>query len=707
MINFVMKKRMVFLVVFVSFLFSAKAQTFKKVVNDAFVISRMVEKYHVQPRPVDRSFSEEWFTEIINTLDNDKIFFTAEDINQVNIYRFQLQNQLQLRQSNFIQLLYNLYKIRLGQVDTMINTICKTPFDFTGNETLSVQEDTSYATDKKKLEGKLYKHLKSTVLYNLVEINEEGNSKDHKMQKRSTDSLEIVCRKKAQSVYKRFIKRQLESPGGLAESIGNIYCKKLAECYDPHTEFFPLTEKENFESALGNKKMMFGFKLEKNDDGQVRIGYLKPGSPAFKSGQLNSGDKLMALQWEGKEGIDVSDASIEEISRLLDESNYNKMTLSVKKTDGSTRQVILAKEKDDNNLEEDGRVKSFLLKGAKTIGFISLPNFYTDWKHSNFRIEGCANDISKEIIKLKKEKMDGLIIDLRYNGGGSMEEATELSGIFIDAGPVGQLVGKDGKVRTLKDINRGTIYDGPLLVLVNGSSASASEMVAGTLQDYNRAIIAGTTTYGKATAQIILPLDTTFNLQDENAIIPKTDSYLKLTIEKLYRVTGNTAQIVGIVPDVNLPELEGPYSKREADDKYSLRTKIINANKYFKPYAAINIKGLQTIARIITDTSAYFKSIVYYNNVIKQYSAPKDIHLNLDFIFAENKKNNNNRLKDIPGFKSISAAPYTVENHSYEMIHLKADKDLSEMNDQWKNHLGKDPYVQAAYQILFSFINLN
>src|SRR6185295_15214954 len=201
----------------------------------------------------------------------------------------------------------------------------------------------------------------------------------------------------------------------------------------------------------------------------------------------------------------------------------------IKKADGSERSVSLWKEKREED-DDDNKVKSFLLKGSKTIGFLSLPAFYEDWENEK-GINGCANDVAKEILKLKKESIEGLILDLRYNGGGSMQEAVELAGIFVDAGPVGQYKTREAKVYTLKDVNRGTIYDGPLMVLVNGYSASASEMVAGTLQDYNRAVIVGSPTYGKATAQVVLPMDTTINPGDDNKN-KKAASDLKVTVSQ-------------------------------------------------------------------------------------------------------------------------------------------------------------------------------
>ena len=345
----------------------------------------------------------------------------------------------------------------------------------------------------------------------------------------------------------------MQGAGSIEQAVGDEYCKAIALCYDPHTEYFPLTEKEDFESQLGQEQMVFGFTCNEEDDGSLKIENILPGSPAFKSGQINKGDKLLSVQWADKQPIDVSSGGLKQLYDVLGMSNHDKATLKVKKQDGTERSVVLFKAKSEETGEEN-KVKSFLLKGSRTIGFISLPSFYQDWENEGAGIKGCANDVAKEILKLKKENIEGLIIDLRYNGGGSMQEAIELSGIFIDAGPVGQDKGRDAKVYTMKDMNRGTIYDGPLVLMVNGYSASASEMVAGTLQDYHRAVIVGTPTYGKATAQVVLPMDTTVDLQ-KNFTNIQSDSYLKITVSQLYRVNGTSAQATGVQPDVVLPDI--------------------------------------------------------------------------------------------------------------------------------------------------------
>jgi len=306
--------------------------------------------------------------------------------------------------------------------------------------------------------------------------------------------------------------------------------------------------------------------------------------------------------------------------------------------------------------------------------------------------------VAKEIVKLNKENIQGLILDLRYNGGGSMQEATDLAGIFIDAGPVAQIKSKDTKVYTLKDINRGSIYDGPLLLLVNGYSASASEMVAGTLQDYNRALIAGSPTYGKATVQVILPMDTTITL-DEDYRNRKTDNYLKLTIEKLYRVTGSSAQARGVLPDITLPDISEASPERESNSHFAFAASSIEPNKYYKPYAALPLTSLQSFAKIQTDTSAYFKALNTYIQDYKKQLQPRDISLGwADAI--EDRKKEKLLTAEQPVLVNSRKAAYTVTNHAFEERRVKSDEGLRELDESWKERLEQDPYVQIAFGIL-------
>jgi carboxyl-terminal processing protease len=671
-----------------------------KAATDAYVITRMAAKFHVQPKPLNDELSAAVFDRLMNELDESRIYFTQEDIKALSFYRLQLDDEIKDKKIVFLQLLSSLYQTRLQQVDSAIDVICKTSFDLNAAEKFTVAEDTTYPANAIAQKVKLRKIMKWSVLDAVVDDVKAKDDLTSTQQKKFIDSVEFVYRKWEQKTFKRSIKRSLQSPGGIASLVGETYCEMIATYYDPHTNYFSETTKDNFQSQLGDKTMMFGFGLKEDEDGHVTIGNLKAGSPAYQSGQLNEGDKIKSIEWEGKESIDVSDADVREVSNVLGASNHEKAKISVQKADGTTREVVLAKAKMDNDVDND-KVKSFLLKGPKTVGYISLPAFYEDWENEDNNVNGCANDVAKEILKLKKENIDALVIDVRYNGGGSLQETSELAGIFIDAGPLAQLKGKEEKAYTLKDGNRGTIYDGPLLLMVNGYSASASEMLAGTLQDYNRALIVGSPTYGKATAQIVLPMDTTISM-DKDFAKKQTDSYIKMTTSKLYRVNGTTAQFAGVKPDVILPDVIDANPHKEANEIFALPATGIEGNKYFKPLPGFGKELYQQFAKSITDTLAYFKLVKEYISSISNAKMKKDISLNWKDALQLRKKSRADEAA--PEYGENKKEAFVVMNNAYEEQRLKANKDMLEMNDAWKAFLKKDPYLQITYGLALLMI---
>lgn len=665
--------------------------------TDAFLVARMAEKYHVQPRPMDENFSILFFDHFFKTADGQHVVFTAEDMARILPYRTKMVEEILSQQNNFLKLVTGIYEQRVRKIDSMLLIIQKQPFSFTIDEKITVAEDSVYPSNTNTQQQKLVKLLKSAVLEYIIGHGEIAGTTPVSSQKKIIDSLEPEARKKTITSFQRGIRRMTQGAKGIAASLGNLYCQSLIQTFDPHSAYMPKTEKENFEGHLGQKSMRFGFTLEQEEEG-ISLSELKPGSAAFKSGQLNKGDKIVSVQWDDKEPIDVSEATVEELAAIFDQSNYGKMTLTVKKTDGLTKKVELQKEIMEVD-DDENKVKSFLLKNpGYTIGYLSLPAFYTDWENQKNNIKGCANDVAKEIIRLKKENISGLILDLRYNGGGSMQEAVELSGIFIDAGPVAQITPSGGKAYTLKDVNRGTIYDGPLLLLVNGASASASELVAGTLQDYHRAVIMGTPTYGKATGQVILPLDTlTKPGASQQGTMAQT--FLKLTIEKLYRITGATAQGDGVIPDIVLPDLTEVIMKHESSQPTALRAPRIEANKFYTPYAADSLSSFVYRGRGIVDTSQWYGNMKKNAGLMKDLEQKKDISLQLQQAL-QRKAKEEILEKQFDSMEHEPSSHFIVQNPEAEEQKLKLVPGLKAMNAKWKLALLMDPWIETAFQVL-------
>jgi carboxyl-terminal processing protease len=676
----------------------ATAQSTIQTANEAFVLTRMVQKFHLEPKPVNDAFSAELLDKLLKESDNDKIYFLQSDIAQFKLYTTKLDDEINNKQTNFLNLFINIYQQRLKQADSLADVITKKPFDFTIAEKITIKEDTSYPATIAAMKDKIYKQIKHEALEALVDdAPYEFEKATAFKQKKFLDSAAVFAVKKAGRSFKRSIEEILQNPSGSAQFIGNMYCKCIAVCFDPHTEYFPPVEKEDFDAALGKQPFRFGFKLKEDKDEGVVIDNLEPGSPAFKSGQLNKGDKIQSIQWEGKQTVDVSGDDAKQVSELLSLSNHDKMKMTVKKSDGTTAQVTLNKEQDKSEEDED-KVKSFLIKGDKTYGYIYLPAFYEDWESKNNNVKGCANDVATEIIKLKKENIDGLILDLRYNGGGSVQEAIELSGIFIDAGPVAQYKTTDPKIYTFKDVNRGTIYDGPMIVMVNRYSASASEMVAGTLQDYHRAIIVGSPTYGKATGQNVFPMDTTVTYETLDK--KQSNNYIKITMSKLYRLTGATAQANGVIPDIELPDLLNVYGERESDEPTALPATPIDANKYYRPYTAVDISAVKTKINNEVKTDPYFNYVQHASDDLLKEKQPRDVSLRFADALALEAEDDHADPIDSLKQSYRSGAPFTITNNKSELERLKANEYLNELNDDFKEAILADPYIRISYKVL-------
>lgn len=688
--------RVVYLtIVFFFYFASVHAQDEKKAAEQAYLITRMVQRYHVLPKELNTDFSADFFKQFISTINEGNLILLQSDIDALSNYKNKLADEINNRQTGFLSLTIQLFKKRFQQVDSLTQLFSDQPFNLMLKETLTEAESEHSPLSLAEQQKKLYKWIKFKMLEQLLE---QSDIDEHT----NTDSLikllpvlEPELRKKAIASFRRSIRQITENPNGITEAVGKIYCKVLASCFDPHTSFLPPAEREHFENAMGKSIPKFGFSISGEEE-DIVIEDLLPGSAAYKSGQLNAGDKIEKIQWEGKAAVDVAGASQKEISDILGLGHQEKLTLTVRKPDGTLREVVLEKELLDEDLEEE-KVQGYILNGRKKIGFVALPDFYTDWEDRTNSINGCANDLAKEIIRLKKENIDGLILDLRFNGGGSMQEAIDLTGIFIDAGPVGQLKTREDKVITFKDVNRGMVYDGPLVILVNAFSASASEMVAGTLQDYKRAVIIGSPTFGKGTAQVIMPLDTSIDVTRPLSFKPNTNS-IKLTVEHLYRVTGITVQAKGVIPDIVLPDFFQAAGKREKDQPFSLKPLDVAANKYYQPLQYSQpIDMLKQYASGISDTLGYFSLLNQYIQYFRSLTENKDMILYLPALL-EQQQTMARLTHQLDSMKTNYQNSFMVSRPQKKAVSaLPADMITGEV---WKKNLSADPYIDIAYRIL-------
>jgi len=686
--------------VVLSFLFACSAAyaQLPALQQKAIVLKRMIELRHYSPRQVDDSFSVALFRMLMNTADRRRIFFTEPEFKQLSSFSLNLDDELKGNGWNFFDQFSAVYKKALMRADTLADKTMQKPIDFLANETItSFKEDNfNFALDDAALRDRWSRRLKLRVMGRIYD-EVTGDSAKKILFREALSTGEAATREKVKQAERKSIKKILEFPGGYDAFVSELYLNAIAACFDPHSNYFSPKAGEEFRAELSTEALSFGIELDENDKGQVIIHQLVPGGPAWKSGELHEGDELQSLQWEGKEAVDMSSASLEEVYDVLDQSSKDRMVFKFRKADGSTAIVLLRKEKLEN---EENIVKGFVLKGEKKIGYILLPGFYTEWENETG--SGCANDVAKAIIRLKKENVEGLILDVRYNGGGSVGEALEMAGIFIDEGPLCAEKSKEGKQVTLKDPNRGTIYDGPLALMVNGQSASASELLAATLQDYNRAVIIGSKTYGKATGQVVFSLDT---ISTKAEPVPGKDA-AKITVMKLYRLTGGSAQFTGVSPDVILPDAFDALEYREEFSKYALTPDTGKKNSYYKPLPALPVSELfrRSAARVIA--SPEFNEVKKFIETEKKLFAAAKRIIPLKWDVFEKWMKENEEGESILNKDGWATNKFTVENHAGDKELFRNNAYAKEVNEVWIRNIAEDIYIEEAFSVLLDLINL-
>ncbi len=669
---------------------------------EAIALQKILESKHFNPKPINDTLSRQILWQLMERLDGRHLYFMDSDWQDIIPYTYQLDDEIKGGSWKFLSFITVRYKERLQHADAVISELTQKPFVFSTAETISFankdEKDSLYfAHTEKEYIQRWTKWLKYQTLNEMVSnMNEiiEGNLT-------KITAHEPTARKKVQHAEQRQIKQLLEEPGGYEKYIASLFLDAVATCFDPHSNYFSQSGREDFTSSLATEGMSFGLDLDENDNGEVVIDRLVPGGPAWKSNELHKGDVLTTLQWANKTPIDLTDADIDEVEGML-HSSEEKLILTVRQASGLIKKVTLVQEK---IREDENIVKGFILKGEKKIGYISLPGFYTEWEEDGSS-KGCANDVAKEILKMKEAHIEGLILDIRDNGGGSLQEGLNLAGIFIEEGALGVLQGNDHKPFVMKDMNRGTIYDGPLVVMVNGQSASASELLAATLQDYNRAVIVGSTTFGKATGQTILPLST-----EANPGMLKTArtewGHVKVTINKIYRVTGKSAQMKGVQPQVYQPDIYESIDYSEATQPYALPSDSISKKIYYTPLKPLPVADLsQKSAKRIAANASFqtIRELVDFQRE-RRGKVGREIVLHPSY-FRTVTLESYKRLQNLEKALDKETSLFSVENTRYDQQVMQMDTYGKEINDILKENIRKNIYIEEAYQVINDLISL-
>ena len=666
-------------------------QNDKEVAIDQIVMQSL-NTSHYAPKEVNDDFSEKVFKLYIQRLDYNKKFLIQDDINELKKLENSIDEDITTSRFTFFDKSLELLNKRIDESQAYYKEILDKPFDFTKDETLELDaEKLNFAKNKDALKEDWRKYLKYQTLSRIAEMmesQEKAKEKSDTVKIKSKEELEIAARKKVLKSNEDWFKRikKLDRDDRIA-----VYFNSITGIYDPHTEFFPPKEKANFDIGMSGQLEGIGAQLQEKD-GAIKVSSIVPGSASYRQGQLKPGDIILKVAQGEAEPVDVTDMRLDDAVQLIRGKKGTEVRLTIKKPDAST--VIIAITRDIVVIEET-YAQSVILKGKKNIGYIKLPTFYADFNGNGGR--SCSVDMKKELQKLKEENVDGIILDLRYNGGGSLPDVVKMAGLFIDKGPIVQVKSKTGTPQVMDDNDPAIVYDGPLTVMVNSNSASASEIMAAAIQDYKRGVIVGTSpsTFGKGTVQRFFNLDDYVPAQYSNI---KPLGQVKITTQKFYRINGGATQLKGVIPDIILPDPYYLLDQGEKEQDYPMTWDEIPPANYVALNPGYSIDKLKAKSEARLKSNPGFTIL---ENAAKRFKKQKDstvISLNFENYIAEQKrykaesKKMDDLDKEIPGIEIAALKT--------DAITIGADTSKANKAKDWYKSIKKDIYLSETIAIM-------
>ncbi|MBU6205348.1 MAG: carboxy terminal-processing peptidase [Bacteroidetes bacterium] len=653
---------------------------------------------HFAPHELNDSYSEKVFNTYIERLDINKKFFLQKDIESLNRFKTNIDDEINAGTTNFFEAANAIYETRTKQAANYYKPILTEAFDFNVDEYYeNDSKKTSFAADSNALKEQWRKYLKYQTLIRLNDLIEEQDKarerKDTSFTEKSLTELEKTAREKVKKSNDDGFKRLFEID---KDDRYNLFLNTLVNVHDPHTEYFPPADKQNFDIAMSGQLQGIGAQLQEKD-GFIKVNSIIPGGPAYRDARLKAGDLILKVAQDGQEPVEVTEMRLDKAVQLIRGKKGTKVTLTIKKPDGAIDNITLTR---DIVIIEETYAQSAIINGKEKIGYIRLTGFYSDFGKGG---RDCADDVKNELIKLKKENIDGVVLDLRDNGGGSLESVVRMVGLFIRVGPVVQVKSKNEDPGMMSDFDASVTYDGPLVVMVNENSASASEILAAAIQDYKRGIIIGSpTTFGKGTVQRIYNLDDMVG-SAYDAIKPLGS--VKITMQKFYRVSGGSTQLRGVTPDIIVPDLYAKIKYGEKEEDFVMPWDEIAPAHYGKVHTGDYFDKVITESKKRIEANPTFKTIDAQSAEYKIQSENSAVTLNLKSYqnrLSESKK----QEKEIEELKK-SISPLSVYNCKSDSINLVgADSSKVRRNKEWMSSLSKDFYLGEVKNIITSMQKL-
>ncbi len=683
---------------------------------------------HYEPVVLDDEFSERVYNVYLDRIDGSRRFFTKADLDIFAAHELKIDDQLDQADLTFFNVVEERFELALQRSQDIYRDVLKTPFNFEVKESVELDgEKKPYAADEAALRESWRKTLKwetmsrlndkieqqQALLKKADEEEEDADEMDEKLEKGDSpeatdeddDSDEELLNKTVEELEEDARESVLKSFDDWYERMRKLkrndrlsdYLNAVTSVYDPHTGYFAPVDKENFDISMAGKLEGIGARLQ-TDGEYTKVTDVVAGGPAWKGKELSEKDVIMKVAQEGEEPVDIGGMNINEVVQLIRGKKGTKVTLTVKKVDGTMADIDIIR---DVVILEEGFAKSLILdtEEGEKVGYIRLPRFYADFSDDKGR--SSFRDIRTEVEKLKTESVGGIILDLRSNGGGSLRDVVDMTGLFIEEGPIVQVKSRGRNPEVLEDDDSQVQYDGPLVVMVNEFSASASEILAAALQDYGRAVIVGNKTFGKGTVQRFIDLDVA--IRGANNVKPLGN--LKVTTQKFYRVNGGSTQLEGVTPDIFLPDNYAYLETGERENDYPLQwDKIAPAAydrvpAYIAPLTKVREKSM---AR--TKSNEVFQAIDKYAKDLKEDRDESVVSLNLKDYMADQtvRSAESKAYKEL--FKEIEAMQ--VDNLKLDKLQLEnADEGKIDRNQDFKERIQKDIHLYETVQIINDMID--
>ena len=656
------------------------------------LITYVLDQAHYLDKEIDDNFSEEVFETFIENIDPYKRYFYASDYKDFSKYKLSIDDSFKNPDLTFFNLVHDRFINRISETKSIYKKILSNPFDFTKQEQFNLDiDEMEYVNNESELYDRWRRLLKIYVIENYhdeIKDDQRKFEKDSTFLIRSNAEIEETVRldlSQTMDESYRVLQEELQRQDWFS-----IYINSFVSQYDPNTSYLDPDSRDRFDVDISGNYAGIGAMLRKKID-KVEITEIISGGPAWRDNTLEKGDAILKVRQEDEdEAVSILGMRLSEAVKLIKGKKGTNVYLTIKKVDGNVSEISI---KRDIVLLEETYIKSSIVsKSDLKYGVINIPKFYIDFDNQSNR--DAAKDLRLEINRLKEEGVKGLVIDLRNNGGGSLKTVVDMAGMFIKNGPVVQVKYFDKEKQILSDRDRSILWTGPLVILVNEGSASASEILAAAMQDYKRAIvIGGNQTWGKGTVQVVFPLNRMVRGNTNGDL-----GALRYTTQKYYRINGGSVQLEGVKSDINVPYRYKYLDFGEKDSDNPMQWDEIGKADYSTWQSNFDFNQAIEKSKIRMENNNYLKLIDENAKWIKSVRDNKIVNLNYDDFKEEIEKNSIETEK----FKALDdySMDYTFNSLPYEINLISSDSVLGMKRERWHKSLSKDIYIEEALNVL-------